>query len=415
MRAPTASNRCQRPVLSEILTQPCEKELTAILRELYSGGHPEVAISQFELECESLDEETLSNIVSGLEKEGLQVHSNPRAADFYHEVLTEKLAAGKLRRFAPGHPVRVYMEENRLLNRLLDAIDQLDPIIEREKFESLFQQIAQVELHYVRKENQLFPCLERHGWDSPSKNMWAFHDDIRTRFKQLRQLLEAGDLRQVGRLIPFLLDDMRRMINIEEVRLLPNALELLDESEWQAMRPGDQEIGWMLEQAPPPYPAPSEDETGYVHPSQVEPSDEMPFATDNRFHYDEGYMTPEQVNLIFRHLPVDITYVDENDRVVFYNRGEDRLFPRSAGIIGREVRYCHPPKSVDTVLRIVEAFRNNEKDVADFHIHVKGRLVQIRYFAVRDENRNYWGVIEMSQDVTDIKTLKGEQRLLDWD
>ncbi|MCP4128282.1 MAG: DUF438 domain-containing protein, partial [Gammaproteobacteria bacterium] len=111
----------------------------------------------------------------------------------------------------------------------------------------------------------------------------------------------------------------------------------------------------------------------------------------------------------------DITYVDENDRVVFYNRGEERVFPRSAGIIGREVRYCHPPKSVDQVQRILEKFKKGTQDVADFRIHFKGRFILIRYFAVRDNDETYRGVLEMSQDITDIKEMEGEQRLLDWD
>ena len=112
---------------------------------------------------------------------------------------------------------------------------------------------------------------------------------------------------------------------------------------------------------------------------------------------------------------LDLTYVDENDKVIFYNRGEERVFPRSAGIIGREVKFCHPPKSVDTVLRILEEFRKGTKSESSFWINYKERLIYIRYFAVRDANKNYKGVIEMSQDITDIKKIEGEKRLLDWE
>ncbi|HEB93519.1 MAG TPA: DUF438 domain-containing protein [Gammaproteobacteria bacterium] len=324
--------------------------------------------------------------------------------------------------FPLGHPVRVYLEENGMLRALFARAGKLDPERDSENFKNLFSDICKVEKHYQRKENQLFPCLERHGWDGPSKNMWAFHDEIRAMLKQIRLALEQGRLEKVGVNFSLLKEEMLRLISVEEERLLPNALKLLEESEWQAMRTGDEEIGWMLDITPPPYPAPSEKENeteemekNYVHPSQAEPDENPDIATDATFHYDEGYMTPQQVNLIFRTLPLDITYVDENDRVVFYNRGDERLFPRSAGVIGREVRYCHPPKSVDTVLRILEEFRKGTRDVADFRINFKGRLVQIRYFAVRDDDKTYRGVLEMSQDITDIKTLEGEQRLLDWD
>ena len=125
-------------------------------------------------------------------------------------------------------------------------------------------------------------------------------------------------------------------------------------------------------------------------------------------------MTVEQVNLLFRTLPIDLTYVDENDKVIFYNRGEERVFPRSAGVIGREVRFCHPPKSVDTVLKILEAFRKGEQNEASFWITFKERQIYIRYFAVRDDKKNYKGVIEMSQDITEIKQIDGERRLLEW-
>nr|MBP6551246.1 DUF438 domain-containing protein [Flavobacterium sp.] len=182
------------------------------------------------------------------------------------------------------------------------------------------------------------------------------------------------------------------------------------EEDWIAMRKGDEEIGWMLPQAPAPFPA-----VEYVHPSQDFTKREMTFSTENTSHYDEGYMTVEQVNLLLKTMPLDLTFVDENDKVIFYNRGEERVFPRSAGIIGREVKFCHPPKSVGTVLKIIESFKNGTQNEASFWINFKERLIYIRYFAVRDADKNYRGVIEISQDITDIKKIEGEQRLLDWE
>jgi len=135
---------------------------------------------------------------------------------------------------------------------------------------------------------------------------------------------------------------------------------------------------------------------------------------NNILKLNEGFLDLEQLNLLFQLMPFDITFVEENDRVRFYNRGEERVFPRSAGVIGREVRFCHPPKSVNTVLEILEKFKSGQQDIAEFWIQVKGRFVHIRYFAVRDANKKYRGVIEVSQDVTDIKNLQGERRLLQW-
>ena len=128
----------------------------------------------------------------------------------------------------------------------------------------------------------------------------------------------------------------------------------------------------------------------------------------------EGSLSQEQLNLFFSHLPFDVTFVDENDRVAFFNQGSERTFLRSPGIIGREVKFCHPPKSVDTVLVILEAFKNGSKDSAEFWINFGGKLIHIRYFALRDEDKNYKGVIELTQDITEIQKIEGERRLLDW-
>jgi len=130
---------------------------------------------------------------------------------------------------------------------------------------------------------------------------------------------------------------------------------------------------------------------------------------------DVGAITPEQINLIFKHMPFDVTYVDENDEVRYYNKGEDRVFPRSPGIIGRQVKYCHPPKSVHIVEKIVDAFKSGERNEANFWINFKDKFVYIQYFAVRDNNGNYKGVLEITYDAKTVRSLKGEQRLLDWE
>jgi len=415
--------------VSEFLTDSNSAILSAIIRGMCNDGNPVELISQFEKECDSISQEQVSAVFSQLEKDGVAFQSNAQVGDFYHSIIVEKMSADKLNQFAPGHPVRVYLEENNLLRSLFNQIGKVDPVEDARSFRMLFREISKVEKHYVRKENQLFPCLEKHGWDSPSKNMWAFHDEIRASLKEVRLALSEGDMKLAGQRLYSTRSEMERLMSVEEERLLPNAMGMLEEHEWQQMRTGDAEIGWMLDEEPPMYPAVEESgeteqadnqtdqqaETEYVHPSQDTERRDLPFSTADKSHFDEGYLSVEQVNLVFRTLPLDITYVDENDHVVFYNRGEDRLFPRSAGIIGREVRYCHPPKSVDPVLRIVDEFRKGTQNVANFRINYKGQFVLIQYFAVRDAEKNYRGVLEMSQDITEIKAMEGEQRLLDWD
>lgn len=330
--------------------------------------------------------------------------------------------SNNLELFPEGHPVRVYLEENILIKKLFQEAFNTNMQEDFQKFYNIFNQICEVEKHFARKENQLFPYLEKYGWTGPSQGMWAFHDDIRLQIKATRQAVEAKDYDLILENLITVHNSLTHLISVEENRLLPNALQLLKEGDWAEMYEGDSEIGWMFSTPPKVWPPQeekieeqNEQEPEYIHPSQDKKRRALPFSLENRTHYDEGYLTPEQVNYLFKFLPVDITYVDENDRVIFYNRGEERVFPRSAGIIGREVRFCHPPKSVDQVLKILEEFKAGRRDVADFWITFKGKFVHIRYFAVRDEQKNYKGVIEMSQDVTEIRALEGEKRLLDWE
>nr|WP_314559478.1 PAS domain-containing protein [uncultured Capnocytophaga sp.] len=314
-----------------------------------------------------------------------------------------------------GHPVHTYMLEAELIYNLIDELLAIDPHTDYQKFYNVFNHLATVEKHFARKENQLFPFLEKHGWTNPSQNMWSFHDTIRDIFRLVRKNLEEKDLTAAQTNVHYIADNLGRLLNVEANILFPNALELLPDEDWIAMRQGEEEIGWMLKDEPAPYPNHSDAHSAYVHPAMdTERRTDVQFDT-NAAHYDEGYMTIEQVNLLLKTLPIDITFVDEHDRVIFYNRGEERVFPRSAGIIGREVKFCHPPKSVGTVLKIVENFKAGTQNEANFWFNYRGRLIYVRYFAVRDKDKNYKGVIEMSQDITDIQKIQGERRLLEWD
>ena len=312
-----------------------------------------------------------------------------------------------------GHPVKVYFEESDLIQNLLKELMETNPSDDFQKYYNVFNELATIEKRFARKENQLFPYLEKHGWNGPSQGMWSFHDTIRDQIRLLNTHNQNKELEKIKENIPYLINSISRLMMIEDTKLFPNAIQLLTKEDWEEFYEGDEEIGWMLKQKPLPYP--QQKSSDYIHPSEDTTTRELSFSLENTFHYDEGYMTPEQVNLLLRFLPVDITYVDENDKVIFYNRGEDRVFPRSKGIIGREVKFCHPPKSVHMVLRIVEEFRAGTKDIAEFWIPFKERMIHIRYFAIRDKQKNYKGVVEMSQDVTDIQQLKGQKRLLDWD
>jgi DUF438 domain-containing protein len=309
-----------------------------------------------------------------------------------------------IREYPKGHPLQVYIQENILIRELISKLQNSYGHLG--EFSKIFEELATVEKHLERKENQLLPYLEQYGKIKESQAVWKAQHDIRNEITVLRAFIGTNYIPNIRRHSLNLFYELEQMIEVEEKSLFPMADQLLSQDEWITMREGEKEIGWMIE-TPPDYPE-------YTHPSRDNTKRKLPFGVEDKVYYDEGYLTPAQVNFIFKILPVDITYVNEHDQVVFYNRGEDRVFPRSAGIIGREVKFCHPPKSVDQVLMILEAFKNGTQNKAEFWIEFKGRFIHISYFAVRDEEEKYRGVIEMSQDVTEIRELEGEKRLLDW-
>lgn len=307
------------------------------------------------------------------------------------------------------HPLHSYRKEMDLLQEIIWELRTVKVSEDQQLFFNLFNKLSTIDKRFERKENQLFPYLEKRGWNGPSQNMWSFHDNLRDQFRILRKAFEEREFGKIEENIGYLLNGINSLLAVEQTVLFPNALQILEEQDWKEMEKGEVEIGWM------PGCEPEQNEPQeYVHPSEDKKVKDLSFLDKGSAHYDEGYMTVEQVNLLFRTIPLDLTYVDENDKVIFYNRGEERVFPRSAGIIGREVKFCHPPKSVGTVLKILEAFREGTQNEASFWINFKGRTIYIRYFAVRDQEKNYRGVVEMSQDITDIKNIEGEKRLLEW-
>ena len=327
--------------------------------------------------------------------------------------MSEFLTTNEDNNLEDGHPVKVYIDENKLIKKLINDINEINIVDNYEEFITTFNQFCLIEKHYARKENQLFPYLETYGWTSPSQNMWAMHDNIRDDIREIKAAIKEKDILHISNKLQMVFATVNHLIQVEEQRLLPNALTMLSVEDWKEMRTGDEEIGWMFDEAPTEYP--KVDSPEYIHPSQDTKKRKLPFSLDGRIRLNEGYLLEDQLNLMLQFMPVDLTYVDENDIVLFYNRGDNRVFPRSAGIIGREVKFCHPPKSVDQVLMILREFKAGRRDEAEFWIEFKEKFIHIQYFAIRDEDGTYRGVIEMSQDVTHIRNLKGQQRLLDWE
>jgi DUF438 domain-containing protein len=241
--------------------------------------------------------------------------------------------------------------------------------------------------------------------------MWSIHDDIRAGLKQSREAFAKSNAEGTIASLKEAIQAIRDMIYKEEHILYPASLDMLTDQEWIKVKEGEADIGFAWVVPDTGWPENLIQEPEDVPPGPEEVLEEIAGALG----LDTGRMTLEQINLMLTHLPVDLTFVDENDRVAYYSEGPERIFPRSPAIIGREVRNCHPPKSVHLVNQILDAFKSGSRDTAEFWIELGGKFIFIRYFAVRDADGYYRGCLEVSQDLTKIRKLEGQQRLLDWE
>ena len=386
--------------------------LKDIISDLHAGVDMAILKKRFVDLIKDIDASEIARMEQKLIDEGMSESEVKRLCDIHVKVFEESLDSKEELKMPAGHPVHTYMLENRALEEvirqmraLLDRLgtppdEQMVRFLQYE-LQRLIDSLSEVDIHFLRKENQLFPVLEAHGISGPSSVMWALHDDIRKSLRKAHKLIAETKAAEGIAKLRETLQTLAEMIYKEEKILFPMAIELLTEADWIKVREAEEEIGyaWGTIAAP------------WLAGSTYEKKDK---GDATGLNLDTGVLTLEQVNLMLTHLPVDLSFVNENDEVVYYSQTKERIFPRSPGVIGRKVQNCHPPKSVDTVQKILDEFRAGKKDVADFWIQLQGKFFHIRYFALRDVSGNYRGTLEVSQDITDIRKLDGQKRLLDW-
>lgn len=317
------------------------------------------------------------------------------------------------------HPIKTYFEENKEIKKVLDKGSKLlDKKFITNEWLEIFDKLSKFRLHTSRKQNQLYTMLENKGFDRPTKTMWLFDDKIRDEIKDGITKLNSGDTKDWDKYYKTLKEDMLDLIEKEDTILFPTALDMISEEEFREMRRGDDEIGYCLVPHPTeflPLDTPKSEMSGLVSDLAKLLGKYGYGNTDKELHVAEGELTLEQINLIFKHLPVDLSFVDENGKVRFYSDTKHRVFPRSRGVIGRDVKNCHPAGSVHIVEEIIEKFRSGEQDQVEFWINKPDLFIYIIYTAVRDEKGNFRGVLEMMQDCTHIRSLTGSRTLLTWE
>lgn len=407
--------------MSEIINNSRKRKelLKHMIIQIHSGEAPDAVRSRLVDLLSSIPYDEVVEVEQELIAEGLPAEEVLKFCDIHQMVLDGHIDNKSSKSVPAGHPVDTFIRENRelenIINKLNDYFSQLSNITENEVKAWLvnvhihFNSLMDVDKHYKRKEYLLFPFLEKYGITGPPKVMWGKHDEIR---ELLRSSIEAVNLReQVSKDEATSLTDLvfrpsvqgvDDMIAKEEQILFPMSLDKLTDQEWYSVYLQTMEIGYCLY-----------DPKDEWKPSNVE-TGELVYNTANSIFLSTGSFNPDELEALFRTLPIDITFIDKDDKVKFFSLGPDRIFTRNRAIIGRDVRMCHPPSSVHVVEQILNDFKSGAQNNAAFWINMQGRFIYIEYYAMRGKDGDYLGTVEFTQDLSALRRLEGEQRLLSY-
>ena len=377
--------------MSEMIDNRAERirSLKQIIVQLHEGAAPDEVRRQM---TEIVKQTDYSEIVA-MEQEliagGMPVEQVQRMCDLHSQVTRGLLVELPARPLPAGHPVETMRQENAALEAVLV---RMEAATDGPQLRQALNELMDIEKHYQRKEHAFFSKLEAHGVFGPSKVMWGKDDEVRALLKQAAQSLDVSAA----------IAAVREMIYKENQILLPMCLDLLTAEDWAEIWQASPQYGWCLVEPGEEYKPVADGVLGGVQ------------TVPGSITFHTGTLAFAQLAALFNTLPVDLTFVDADDRVAFFSEGPNRVFARSRAVVGRKVQHCHPPRSVAIVDQILADFRAGTQSVAEFWIQFQGRFVHIRYFAVRGEQKEYLGTLEVTQDVGPIRALEGERRLLEY-
>jgi hypothetical protein len=409
--------------MSELINNSDQRKqiLKGLLLKIHQGIDPEMVKTELVEVLKQVPYGEVVEVEQQLIEEGLPPEEIQKFCDVHSLVLDGNIDLSGARSIPPGHPVDTFIRENQELLKVADTaaewLDQVkkmkaagDPAPAVLKLLSAFNSLLDVDKHYQRKEYLLFPFLEKSGITGPPAVMWGKHDEIRSLLKGCAEVLRTGgltpeDISSAYDLLfnPALLG-IEDMIKKEEEILFPMSLDHLTEENWWEIYQQTLAIGFCLYDPPVEW-----------KPTGLEQTpDEASQIHGNSIQLPSGSFTAAELMAILNTLPVDITFVDNNDKVKYFSQGTHRIFTRSRSIINRDVRLCHPPASVHIVEKIIDDFKSGAATHAPFWIQIQGKFIYIEYYALRDEKGEYLGTLEVSQDLTDYRKLEGEQRIVSY-
>lgn len=398
-----------------------KKLLKEIINQLPEGANPDEVKEKFKDVLKDITSEDIIEVEQELVKEGMPREELQKLCDVHMAIFAQPVQEQELH-LARGHPISILIEEHRIMLERAERLKTLVGMVEEAcdsvyvgdvltELQDIAKEFQDSEKHYLREENVVFPICEKHGITEPPAIMWMEHDKMRQIKKTIVSLIQKWNtmtfeefkkkLNEATKpLYTFLPSHFYKENNI----LFPTALQAVAIGEWQEARKEFDEIGYCCFTPP----------TATVAMQTEEGEPKVTRVSEETLKFETGSLSKEEIEGILDALPVDISFVDRTDSVKYFNKAEKRIFVRTKSVIGRKVQLCHPQKSVHIVNKIVDAFKQGKKDPAEFWITMGGRLVHIRYFAVRDRNGKYLGTMEVTQDLTDLKKIEGERRLLDW-
>ncbi len=397
-----------------------KSKLKELILKLHGGGSQESVRQELLFSLSNIPYGEVVEVEQELISEGLPENEVLRLCDAHSAVLHGTVDLSASKKIPDGHPVDVLVQENKILKRLSDRTTEqilsLGHISESDlekivlSLRGAFNQLMDVDKHYQRKEYLIFPYLEKVGITGPPKVMWGKHDEIRDLIKGSIEILQTPELTkkdlQVSSeiiLLPALKGVYEMTIKEEEI-LFPMLMDTLADGDWYEIQKQSLEIGFCL------YDPQTEWKPAGIEPENINAQQKE----GGNIQLPTGSFTAEELMGIFNTMPVDITFVDRNDKVKYFSQSADRIFQRNRAILNRDVRHCHPPASAHIVDKILNDFKSGAQSRAPFWINMKGRMIHIEYFALRNEAGEYLGTLEVSQDLTGYRALEGEQRILSY-
>lgn len=391
-----------------------QKVLKELIMELHDGKSVEEVRGRFAKLIEGVSTQEITEMEQNLVAEGMPIKEIQRLCDVHAAVFKGSIAEihSNLKvEETPGHPIQTFKLENRAIEDYIKNVAKpnLEKFINshdekvKTDLEGNVKSLREIDKHYSRKENLLFPFLEKAGITAPPKVMWGVDDEIREALKELEA--DFGTKSPSGDIVQRLKDVFARigeMIFKEENILFPMAIETLSRDEWIAIADDSDEIGYSFIKPQPKW----------LPEKGAENKEAFGETEKGAVSFETGVLKTAELEAMLNHLPIDITFIDKDDVVKYFSQGQERIFARTKTVIGRDVGNCHPPASVHIVENLLEDFKVGKKDSEDFWLRRGDLFVFIRYFAVRDKNGEYMGTLEVTQNIAPIQAISGEKRLV---